>query len=64
MNALQHLSHESGRIDIANPLELGALAERLDVEADRLRDAVVLVGDDAEAVELALKGSVTVCAAS
>ncbi|RZL30429.1 MAG: DUF3606 domain-containing protein [Rubrivivax sp.] len=48
------------RIDIADPDDLSAWAERLDVQADELRDAVLQVGDEAEAVELVLKGSVTV----
>ena len=58
------LSHPAPqyRIDPANPGDLLAWAELLDVEADVLRDAVELVGDDAEAVELALKGQVKVCA--
>ncbi|HEY9109287.1 MAG TPA: DUF3606 domain-containing protein [Roseateles sp.] len=51
---------QTPRIDVADPHELLAWADRLDVEADSLRDAVLQVGDDAEAVELVLKGSVTV----
>jgi len=48
---------------MADPHELLAWPERLDVEADSLRDAVLQVGDDAEAVEPVLKGSVTVSTA-
>ena len=36
-------------------------AERFDVSADVLREVKVQVGDDAEAVALVLKGSVTAC---
>lgn len=61
MNALP--SPSAPRIDIADPHELHAWAERLDVEAELLRDAVLQVGDDAEAVELVLKGSVSVARA-
>ena len=60
MNALQYRLPQTPRIDIADPHELRAWADRLDVEADLLRDAVLQVGDDAEAVELVLKGTVTV----
>lgn len=60
MNALQYPSQGAPRIDIADPHDLRVWADRLDVEADLLRDAVLQVGDDAEAVELVLKGSVTV----
>ena len=62
MNAQQRITRPTRRIDIANPQELLAWAERLDVEADVLCDAVVLVGNDAEAVEVALKGAVSVSA--
>ncbi|RZJ07528.1 MAG: DUF3606 domain-containing protein [Rubrivivax sp.] len=61
MNVLQY-HRRTPRIDIADPHELRAWAERLDVETDLLRDAVQQVGDDAEAVELVLKGTVSVAA--
>jgi hypothetical protein len=52
-------THKTPRIDIANPHDLRQWADRLNVETDLLRDAVLQVGDDAEAVELVLKGTVT-----
>jgi len=51
---------EAARIDIANPQELLDWAERLDVPAALISDTVAQVGDDAEAVELVLKGTVQV----
>jgi len=62
MNIPPQIPHDAGRIDIANPHELLAWAERLDVPAADLRDTVLQVGDDVEAVELVLKGTVTVSA--
>jgi hypothetical protein len=50
----------AARIDIADPQQLLDWAERLDVPPDLISDAVVQVGDDAEAVELVLKGTVQV----
>ena len=55
-------SPDATRIDIANAQELLDWAERLDVPPASISDAVAQVGDDAEAVELVLKGTVqTAC---
>ncbi len=59
MNALQT---GATRIDIHSPCDVQSWADLFDVPTAELCDAVVQVGDDAEAVELVLKGSVTVCA--
>jgi hypothetical protein len=50
-------SRPAARIDIANPQELLAWAERLDVPPALVSDTVVQVGDDPEAVALVLTGS-------
>lgn len=52
-----HPLPQTPRIDIADPRALRRWTELLDVAPAELRDAVVQVGDDAQAVALALKGS-------
>lgn len=63
MNATSPNANAALRINIDNPHDVLAWADRLDVAAGDLRDAVVMVGDDAEAVALVLKGSATLCTA-
>jgi hypothetical protein len=57
MTTPQTPSPQSPRIDIADPLALHGGAALLDGPPAELRDTVVQVGDDAEAVALVLKGS-------
>ena len=45
------------RIDVSNTGEVDAWANKLDVSAAQIRDAVSAVGDRAEEVEMHLKGS-------
>lgn len=59
MNAQPQNPPAQRRIDIGDPRDLDAWADRLSVDAGALRDAVLLIGDDVEAVELALKGRIS-----
>lgn len=45
------------RIDIEDPKALAAWAERLGVDPDAVRNAVIAVGSDSEAVALRLRSA-------